>query len=267
MIGVGLKSRRTGAHRAGRYGAVGWQVLDLWVGRWSDRGAGQGGVGIGKRDRVHRIGVRNTRRVVSGLVDRWPLVGSLGVGTADGGRGDHRNALGLVLIRRAGLERGDCCAVVRIELGHGAVVGHGRALPLGIIGCCGHGRSDGLGETVGKSGSACRGEHPVVAVVAWGRAVGWCDRDYGDRRSAGGIAARLGGRIGASIGIGSRIGISDWIGATDRVRSLWFAAPAALGVGTFREGPRARGKCDGRAEGESGGVFVDHEGSPEGESK
>ena len=229
--------------------------MDLWVGRWSDHGAGQGGVGIGKGDRVHRIGVRNTRRVVSGLVDRWPLVGSLGVGTADGGRGDHRNALGLVLIRRAGLERGDGCAVVRIELGHGPVVGHGCALPLGIVGCCGHGRSDGLGEPVGKSVSACWGEHSVVAVVAWGRAVGWCDRDYGDRRSAGGIAARLGGRIG------------DWIGATDGVRSLWFAAPAALGVGTFREGPRARGKCDGRAEGESGGVFVDHEGSPEGESK
>jgi hypothetical protein len=131
--------------------------LDLRVGRWSDHGAGQGGVGIGKWDRVHRISVRNTCGVVSGLVDRWPLVGSLGVGTTDGGRGDHWNALGLVLIRRAGLKRGDGGAVVRIELGHGPVVGHRRALPLGIVGCGGHGRSNGLGKTVGKCVSGCRG--------------------------------------------------------------------------------------------------------------
>jgi len=138
-----------------------------------------GGVRRGCRDTAVQTG-----GIVAGCIDCWVAIGSVGVWT-HGRWCCQRNALGLVLVRRARLQRSNGGTVIGIELGDRSIVRHRRAKPLRVITGGWHGGDDGLGHTCGEHGSHRWWVLAVAAVVARHGAVGRRYRGDGDGASDG----------------------------------------------------------------------------------
>jgi hypothetical protein len=186
-----VHSRRNRGH-GGRHACIGARHDGTWNGPETHGANGQrrrrttartdiGSIGhAGRWNLLHaRVGRQTGIRrhhpswIVARRIDGGPSVGVVRIGTTDRRRGHERYALGLVLVRCTWLQSRNRRSVVWIKLRNRSIVGHGRSLPLRIVGRCRHRADDRLRDTGGQERAWGWWSHPIVSVVASHSTIGW----------------------------------------------------------------------------------------------